>query len=435
MLIAPSWGGMINGLLTLRGVWDKVREDVVLKFMVVAVTAYGMATFEGPMLSFKNVNAIAHFTDWIVAHVHVGALGWNGFLTFGILYWLIPRIFKTELYSKSIANTHFWLGTLGILLYAIPMYWAGWTQSLMWKEFTPDGTLKYQFLETVVQLKPFYLLRSIGGTLYFIGAILMVYNLIKTIRAGKAVDNEAAEAAPLSDHYEPHHTEHWHRWVERRPVQLLVLSLVVILIGGAVEFIPSFLIKSNVPTISSVKPYTPLELQGRDIYIREGCYTCHSQMVRPFRSETARYGEYSKAGEFVYDHPFQWGSKRTGPDLAREGTQKIRKPNSWHFNHMYEPQSISPGSIMPRYTWLFENDIDMDITEAKIKAMQTLGVPYEHGYEKEANKDLMKQANEIVADLQKENIKAMPQKEIIALIAYLQRLGTDISAEPTNTQK
>jgi cytochrome c oxidase cbb3-type subunit I/II len=435
MLIAPSWGGMINGLLTLRGVWDKVREDVVLKFMVVAVTAYGMATFEGPMLSFKNVNAIAHFTDWIVAHVHVGALGWNGFLTFGILYWLIPRIFKTDLYSKSIANTHFWLGTLGILLYAIPMYWAGWTQSLMWKEFTPDGTLKYQFLETVVQLKPFYLLRSIGGTLYFLGAILMVYNLIKTIRAGKAVDDEVAEAAPLTDDYVPHHTEHWHRWVERRPVQLLVFSLVVILIGGAVEFIPSFLIKSNVPTISSVKPYTPLELQGRDIYIREGCYTCHSQMVRPFRSETARYGEYSKAGEFVYDHPFQWGSKRTGPDLAREGTQKIRKPNSWHFNHMYEPQTISPGSIMPRYTWLFENDIDMDITEAKIKAMQTLGVPYEQGYEKEANKDLMKQANEIVADLQKENIKAMPQKEIIALIAYLQRLGTDISAEPTNTQK
>ena len=435
MLIAPSWGGMINGLLTLRGVWDKVREDVVLKFMVVAVTAYGMATFEGPMLSFKNVNAIAHFTDWIVAHVHVGALGWNGFLTFGILYWLIPRIFKTDLYSKSIANTHFWLGTLGILLYAIPMYWAGWTQSLMWKEFTPDGTLKYQFLETVVQLKPFYLLRSIGGTLYFLGAILMVYNLIKTIRAGKAVDDEVAEAAPLTDDYVPHHTEHWHRWVERRPVELLVFSLVVILIGGAVEFIPSFLIKSNVPTISSVKPYTPLELQGRDIYIREGCYTCHSQMVRPFRSETARYGEYSKAGEFVYDHPFQWGSKRTGPDLAREGTQKIRKPNSWHFNHMYEPQTISPGSIMPRYSWLFENDIDMDITEAKIKAMQTLGVPYEQGYEKEANKDLMKQANEIVADLQKENIKAMPQKEIIALIAYLQRLGTDISAEPTNTQK
>jgi cytochrome c oxidase cbb3-type subunit I/II len=434
MLIAPSWGGMINGLLTLRGVWDKVREDIVLKFMVVAVTAYGMATFEGPMLSFKNVNAIAHFTDWIVAHVHVGALGWNGFLTFGILYWLIPRLFRTELHSKSLANTHFWLGTLGILLYAIPMYWAGWTQSLMWKEFTPDGALKYQFLETVVNLRPFYLLRSIGGSLYLVGAVVMVYNLIKTIKSGVIVDNEAAEAAPMTDAYEPVHKEHWHRWIERKPVQFLVMTLLVILIGGAVEFVPSFLIKSNVPTISSVKPYTPLELQGRDIYVREGCYTCHSQMVRPFRSETARYGEYSKAGEFVYDHPFQWGSKRTGPDLAREGTQKIRKPNSWHFNHMYEPSSISPGSIMPRYPWLFENDIDVSLTEAKIKAMQTLGVPYEKGYEKMANDDLKKQANSIVADLRKENIKAMPEKEIIALIAYLQRLGTDISGETKTNQ-
>jgi cytochrome c oxidase cbb3-type subunit I/II len=434
MLIAPSWGGMINGLLTLRGAWDKVREDVVLKFLVVAVTAYGMATFEGPMLSFKNVNAIAHFTDWIVAHVHVGALGWNGFLTFGILYWLIPRIFKTELYSKQMANTHFWLGTLGILLYAIPMYWAGWTQSLMWKEFTADGIIKYDFLETVVKLKPFYLLRGIGGTLYFIGALLMVYNLIKTIKSGVAVDNEEAEAAPLTDDYVPHHKEHWHRWVERKPVQLLLLSLIVILIGGAVEFIPSFLIKSNVPTISSVKPYTPLELQGRDIYVREGCYTCHSQMVRPFRSETARYGEYSKAGEFVYDHPFQWGSKRTGPDLAREGTRKLRKGNDWHFNHLFDPSSTSEGSIMPRYPWLFENDIDMDITEAKIKAMQTLGVPYEKGYEKLANEDLMKQANEIVEDLKSKKIKALPQKEIIAVIAYLQRLGTDISAE-SNTNE
>jgi cytochrome c oxidase cbb3-type subunit I/II len=434
MLIAPSWGGMINGLLTLRGVWDKVREDIVLKFMVVAVTAYGMATFEGPMLSFKNVNAIAHFTDWIVAHVHVGALGWNGFLTFGILYWLIPRLFRTELHSKSLANTHFWLGTLGILLYAIPMYWAGWTQSLMWKEFTPDGALKYQFLETVVNLRPFYLLRSIGGSLYLVGAVVMVYNLIKTIKSGVIVDNEAAEAAPMTDAYEPVHKEHWHRWIERKPVQFLVMTLLVILIGGAVEFVPSFLIKSNVPTISSVKPYTPLELQGRDIYVREGCYTCHSQMVRPFRSETARYGEYSKAGEFVYDHPFQWGSKRTGPDLAREGTQKIRKPNSWHFNHMYEPSSISPGSIMPRYPWLFENDIDVSLTEAKIKAMQTLGVPYEKGYEKMANDDLKKQANAIVADLRKENIKAMPEKEIIALIAYIQRLGTDISGETKTNQ-
>ncbi|HND76642.1 MAG TPA: cytochrome-c oxidase, cbb3-type subunit I, partial [bacterium] len=155
MLIAPSWGGMINGLLTLRGVWDKVREEPVIKFMVVAVTAYGMATFEGPMLSIKNVNALSHFTDWTIAHVHIGALGWNGFLTFGILYWLVPKMWNTTLYSKKLANAHFWLGFLGIVFYAVPMYWAGITQGLMWKQFTPDGTLQYfNFLETVTQIIP-----------------------------------------------------------------------------------------------------------------------------------------------------------------------------------------------------------------------------------------------------------------------------------------
>lgn len=430
MLIAPSWGGMLNGLLTLRGAWDKVREDVVLKFLVVAVTAYGMATFEGPMLSLKNVNAISHFTDWTIAHVHVGALGWNGFLTFGVLYWLIPRIFKTNLYSQKLANWHFWIGTLGIVFYAVPMYWAGFMQSLAWKEFTAEGQLKYQFMETVTQMRPFYMMRGIGGTLYLLGAIMMTYNLIKTVRLGKAENDEAAEAAPLSKVYVDHGSHHWHRWIERRPVQMMVLSLVLVAIGGLIEIVPTFMIKSNIPTITSVKPYTPLELQGRDIYVREGCYTCHSQMVRPFRSEVARYGEYSKAGEFIYDHPFQWGSKRTGPDLARVGG---KYPDSWHFNHMYEPSSMSPGSIMPSYTWLFENEIDTAITPAKIRAMQTLGVPYEEGYDAKANADLMAQAEKVKGNLAKDNIQVKSNKEIVALIAYLQRIGTDIKLEQKTT--
>lgn len=430
MLIAPSWGGMLNGLLTLRGAWDKVREDVVLKFLVVAVTAYGMATFEGPMLSLKNVNAISHFTDWTIAHVHVGALGWNGFLTFGVLYWLIPRIFKTNLYSQKLANWHFWIGTLGIVFYAVPMYWAGFMQSLAWKEFTAEGQLKYQFMETVTQMRPFYMMRGIGGTLYLLGAIMMTYNLIKTVRLGKAENDEAAEAAPLSKVYVDHGSHHWHRWIERRPVQMMVLSLVLVAIGGLIEIVPTFMIKSNIPTITSVKPYTPLELQGRDIYVREGCYTCHSQMVRPFRSEVARYGEYSKAGEFIYDHPFQWGSKRTGPDLARVGG---KYPDSWHFNHMYEPSSMSPGSIMPSYTWLFENEIDTAITPAKIRAMQTLGVPYEEGYDAKANTDLMAQAEKVKGNLAKDNIQVKSNKEIVALIAYLQRIGTDIKLEQKTT--
>jgi cytochrome c oxidase cbb3-type subunit I/II len=196
-----------------------------------------------------------------------------------------------------------------------------------------------------------------------------------------------------------------------------------------------------VPSIASVKPYTPLELHGRDVYISEGCNNCHSQMVRPFRSETERYGEYSKAGESVYDHPHLWGSKRTGPDLAREGSSKLRKPNSWHFKHMYDPRSLSPGSIMPAYPWLLDNEYDTTTTAAKINAMITLGVPYdEHPYGDNyaaiANEDVVKQANEIVEDmrsvLEEDGFDVNPNKEIIALIAYLQRLGVDIETGQTS---
>jgi cytochrome c oxidase cbb3-type subunit I/II len=425
MLLAPSWGGMINGLLTLRGAWDKVRDDVTLKFMVVALTAYGMATFEGPLLSLKGVNAIAHFTDWIVAHVHVGALGWNGFLTFGIMYWLIPRIYKTKLYSNKLSSFHFWIGTLGILFYAIPLYWAGFTQGLMWKEFTPEGLLRYpNFLETLIRILPMYVMRSIGGTLYLIGVFVMAYNLVKTAQTGKLVSNEAAEALPLPKlDAEEGKREFWHRKIERKPMLMLVLSLVVILIGGLIEMLPTFFISSNVPTIASVKPYTPLELQGRDLYIKEGCVNCHSQTVRPFRSETERYGEYSKAGEFVYDHPFLWGSKRTGPDLHREGG---KYSNAWHYNHMMDPRSMSPGSIMPSYDWLITQKLDTTTTASKISAMQILGVPYPANFAPIANQDLDRQAKEIAANLALDKIKVDSDKEIIAIIAYLQRLGTDI---------
>jgi cytochrome c oxidase cbb3-type subunit I/II len=424
MLIAPSWGGMLNGLLTLRGVWDRVREDPVLKFFVVAVTAYGMATFEGPMLSLKNFNAITHFTDWTVAHVHVGGLGWNGFLTFGMVYWMIPKLYGVKLHSTKLANTHFWIVTLGILFYALPMWWAGFTQSLMWKEFTQEGLLAYpNFLETVTQIKPLYALRAFGGLLYFTGVLIMVYNLVKTAYSGKFLSNEKASAPALEKTYTAPEGENWHRVLERRPVQLLVLSLIMILIGGIVELVPTFLVQSNVPTIASVMPYTPLELQGRDIYIQEGCNNCHSQMIRPFRSETERYGEYSKAGEFVYDHPFLWGSKRTGPDLHRIGG---KYPDSWHYHHMYDPTSMSPNSIMPPYPWLFEKDHDKELVPAKIRAMQTLGVPYPEGYDEQALVDLERQAAGIVANLAESGIEVDKDKRIVALIAYLQRMGTDI---------
>ncbi|VXB87081.1 Cytochrome C oxidase Cbb3 [Flavobacterium sp. 9AF] len=451
MLIAPSWGGMINGLLTLRGVWDKVRTEPVLKFFVVGITGYGMATFEGPMLSLKNVNAIAHFTDWIVAHVHVGALAWNGFMTFGMIYWLIPRMTKTKLYSTALANFHFWIGTLGIILYALPMYVAGFTQASMWKQFKPDGTLQYgNFLETVTEIMPMYLMRAIGGTLFVIGLLVLVYNVARTVMAGKPVEDELAEAPALTKIASGRlKGEKFHPWLERKPIQLTILATIAILIGGILQIVPTIMVKSNIPTIASVKPYTPLELEGRDIYIREGCNNCHSQMVRPFRSEVVRYGEYSKAGEFVYDHPFLWGSKRTGPDLAREGVSG--KPNNggrsddWHFNHLWDPQSTSSGSIMPGYKWVIRNKLDTSTTQEKMKVMQTLGVPYTNEDVKNAHINMKEQASKIEANLMKNNdIKKsfdeqkatsgaefvpVKDREITALIAYLQRLGTDITKE------
>ena len=448
MLIAPSWGGMINGLLTLRGVWDKVRTEPVLKFFVVAITGYGMATFEGPMLSLKNVNAIAHFTDWIIAHVHVGALAWNGFLTFGMIYWLIPRLTKSKLYSTKLANFHFWIGTLGIILYTLPMYVAGFLQASMWKQFNPDGSLVYgNFLETVKEIMPMYTMRAIGGTLYLIGLIVLVYNIVQTVRKGHEVTDELAEAPALQKISKNRiQGEGFHPWLERKPIQLTILATIAILIGGVIQIVPTIMVKSNIPTISSVKPYTPLELEGRDLYIREGCVGCHTQMIRPFRSEVERYGEHSKAGEFVYDHPFLWGSKRTGPDLHRVGK---KYSDNWHFNHMWSPQSTSAGSIMPSYTWLFDNKpLDVSDTQKKMEVMATLGVPYSEkdiangpetlrqqaiAIEKNLNTDpdYVKnyEASKKAAAAKGEQFVPMNEREIIALIAYLQRLGTDIKVK------
>jgi cytochrome c oxidase cbb3-type subunit I/II len=448
MLIAPSWGGMINGLLTLRGAWDKVRTDAVLKFFVVGVTGYGMATFEGPMLSLKNVNAIAHFTDWIVAHVHVGALAWNGFMTFGMIYWIIPRITKTKLYSEKLANFHFWIGTLGIILYALPMYVAGFVQSLMWKQFNEDGTLVYgQFMDTVVEIMPMYAMRAVGGVLYLTGVLVGVYNVIKTVKAGSAVTDEEAEAVALPVIASSRlRNEKLHAWLERKPVQFTILTVLAVSIGGLIQIVPMLIVKSNIATITSVKPYTPLELEGRDLYIREGCNNCHSQLVRPFRSEVKRYGEYSKSGEYVYDHPFLWGSKRTGPDLMRVGG---KYPHSWHFSHMWNPQATTTGSIMPAYKWMFDNKkMKHDDIQKKMSVMKTLGVPYTDAEIANAFVSIEKQASEIEKGLEtdpnfsksyaasKEKAKLtgepfvqMKDREIVALIAYLQRLGTDIKVK------
>ena len=376
------------------------------------------------------------------------ALAWNGFMAFGMIYWLIPRMTKTKLYSTKLANFHFWIGTLGIILYTLPMYVAGFTQASMWKQFNPDGTLVYgNFLETVTQIMPMYWMRAIGGTLYFTGMFVLVYNIIRTVRAGDAVEDELAEAPALAKISNKQlKGENYHSWLERKPIQFTILATVAVANWWNCSNCSNVMVKSNIPTIASVKPYTPLELEGRDLYIREGCDNCHSQMVRPFRSEVKRYGEYSKAGEFVYDHPFLWGSKRTGPDLHRVGG---KYNDNWHFNHMWNPQSTSSGSIMPGYKWMFANEaMDHQHIEKKMEVMVTLGVPYTDEDIANARKSMDEQSAQIEKNLsgdpdfvksyeaskkaaaaRGEEFVPMKDREIVALIAYLQRLGTDIKVK------
>jgi len=457
MLWMPSWGGMINGLLTLRGAWHKVATDPVLKFFVVGITFYGMATFEGPMLSIKSVNSLSHYTDWTIAHVHAGALGWNGFMTFGMLYWLLPRIFQTKLYSTKLATWHFWLGTIGILLYIVPIYVAGLTQGLMWRAFNAEGNLAYpEFIQTVNAIKPMWWARIAGGSLYFTGALIMAYNYLMTwLSRPSTYEVPVYQAAPLTAGYvdppapapridgvldsakrlDVWLQAGWHRAWERMPLRFTVWVTVAVLVASAFEIVPTFLIRSNVPTIASVKPYTPLELAGRDIYVAEGCYNCHSQMIRPIFAETERYGEYSKPGEFVYDHPFQWGSRRIGPDLARQGGK-----NSvlWHIEHFRNPGQLVAGSVMPIYSHLEQTKLNFKELPSRVWAAKMLGAPYEAELDN-AVAMAQEQATKLVKDLVDQGGKAqvtgtdgqpldLSATQAIALIAYLQRLGTDLYA-------
>ena len=466
MLWMPSWGGMINGLLTLRGAWHKVAEDPVLKFFVVGITFYGMSTFEGPLLSVKSVNALSHYTDWTIAHVHSGALGWNGFMAFGMLYWLLPRIFQTKLWSSKMATWHFWLGTLGILLYIIPIYVAGLTQGLMWRAFTADGNLMYpDFVETVNAIIPMWWARIGGGVLYVAGICLMAVNYFMTWKTRPdKYDVPVIQAAPLSrDYVDPPVPEsrlkklpvlevankldvfeqgHWHRVWERLPIRFTVWVTIAVLVASALELVPTFLIRSNIPTIATVKPYTPLELAGRDIYVAEGCYNCHSQMIRPLFAETERYGEYSKPGESVYNRPFQWGSRRIGPDLAREGG---KQSHVWHFEHFREPESMTPGSVMPAYPHLLTQELNFKSIPGRIKAAAMLGAEYGDRELNESDAVALEQAQKIVKELIEQGgpsegtIKdssgkdiSLERTQVIALIAYIQRVGIDYFATETD---
>jgi cytochrome c oxidase cbb3-type subunit I/II len=482
MLWAPSWGGMLNGLLTLRGAWDKVREEPVLKFFVAGVTFYGMATFEGPLLSIKSVSALGHYTDWIIGHVHGGALGWNGLMAAGMFYWLAPRLWDRPLYSTRAADAHFWLATLGIVIYMVSMWISGINQGLMWRALNEDGTLTYpSFTETLIAIRPMYIVRALGGTMYLAGFVLMIWNLARTIAPAKATDTvvevtvEAEEkpqvaasvasvvlgrplwfsllgvaltcvffivdslagavviavatlalaevAYVLNRKHRQGGGESWFTLIEHRPMAFTVLTLLSVLIGGVAELLPLALVDRSVPKNGHRQlPYTALELQGRELYIREGCYVCHSQMIRPMVPEFLRYGEASRAEEFVYDHPFQWGSKRTGPDLHRIGG---KYPSLWHYTHLMDPRSTSPGSNMPNYPWLSDAKIDVKLAGKRMALMKTLRVDYKDEEINAAEANLQRQATTIVADLARQGVNVAWDSEMIALIGYLQRLGRD----------
>ena len=524
MLWAPSWGGMLNGLLTLRGAWDKLRTDPVIKFFAAGITFYGMATFEGPLLSIRAVNALSHYTDWGIGHVHSAALGWNGFMAAGMFYWLAPRLWKTELWSKALANMHFWIGTVGILIYTAAMWAAGIMQGLMLGQIDTGGTtLKYEFIETLESIQVFYILRSIGGTLYLTGFILCAYNIWKTARSGTAYDetvqvailqrkqkdNMVWGAALFSDplayiflgisttilwFFLPPHAdkvaliltillgfkavhafkaskEKWTNWHERIVENYLPFSLLVFIavaIGGSVQIIPSLIVNREKNIEGRLQElYTPLELAGRDLYVSEGCYNCHSQMIRTLVPDVMRYGrsgvadDFSHLGESIFDHPYQWGSKRTGPDLAREGgplavgSKYMRvgmRGNDWHFNHFLNPRQTSPGSNMPPYPWLFEKTTDVKSLPTKIAAQARIGVPWPPMSQHEIRDLAESQSQEIAAslvaakvylpdkpDLQGDALRNyLAKTQVVALIAYTQKLGTyrevikDQPAEPSN---
>jgi len=377
---------------------------------------------------------LTHYTDYTIGHVHAGGLGWNGFMAFGVIYYLMPKLWKVSIYSSRLVMAHFWLATIGIVLYITSMWVAGITQGLMWWAFNPDSTLKYpEFVETVVKLIPFYWIRLVGGLMYLTGALIMGFNVVMTVRkaakAGADLSDPEYQAPALTTIAAANSGRSWHHRLEGKPVLFTVLVLLAVIIGGPAQYIPMVVVKSNVPSIEAVKPYTVLELEGRDIYIREGCYNCHSQMIRPFDDEYLRYGEYTKPGETVYDHPFQFGSKRTGPDLARVGGKYI---HFWHYRHMLDPRSTTPGSIMPAYPWLFKNDLDLQLTSKKLAVMQKLGVPYSDQQVNNAVAELQEQSRQIVAELREQGAGVSDNtaaKEVIALIAYLQRLGKDTKVE------
>jgi cytochrome c oxidase cbb3-type subunit I/II len=430
MLIIPSWGGALNGYMTIFGKGGNpgaetapVRKDPIIWFWLGSITSYTITTFEGCMLSLRDI------------------------------YWMVPRLWKTQLWSTRLVKIHFWLAISGLVLYVVALWIAGIIQGVMQLSFTDTGHLATKsFLDVVHATIPWHWVRLGAGVLYFAGMVICAYNLLRTIAAAPKIADDVVEVAPLAAEGpvgeqiagalgapKAERISAIHGLIERWPLALLVLATIALSIGSVVEIVPHLVQGALTPTISTVTPYTPLELHGRDLYIKEGCSGCHTQLIRTIRAETERYGSYTLPGEHIYDRPFLWGSKRTGPDLAREGV--LRPSAAWQYAHLVNPQATSAGSVMPPYPWLARDDMDLSILSAKLRVLAAppLYTPYSKQEVENAVELAYAQAKPIADELRKDPALAgavdLEKKDIVAVIAYLQRLGTDLDRVPATGAK
>jgi cytochrome c oxidase cbb3-type subunit I/II len=460
ILWMPCWAGLVNGLFTVAGSWQKVKELNALRFMIVGLVIYGWTSMESSLLSFKGLEAIVHYTDWEIAHAQAEQLGWIGFMTFGMIYWLLPRLYSMRVANSGSSGLHFWLASVGLVLIVVPGYLAGAIQSQKWSQMSELGRLQYSFIESLEAVLPFWWMRVFGFVVYLMGlgtlcacvfsaltngASRNEINLLPALSKGNddletpvkssnLVGKPVLEMALKIDQWS---TLEWHRKLERQPVRFLALIGTSICGLSCMQLLPILALESSVPRIESVQPYTPLELIGREIYVSQGCHNCHSQTVRPLVHESQMYGAISEGGEFAYDRPVQWGNRRIGPDLARKGGGV--QSSLWHWRHLENPPVMTPKTVMPAFQFLHESKLSFDDLGKKIAVLSKLGTPYDmssedgQSLESKFADQAKKQAEVIAAEIIGQGGPVaykgtlIKDTSVIALIAYIQRLGTDIS--------
>ena len=455
-------GSVSNILATFRGAEVQKPADPRIRFLKFGTLLLGFYAAEEIFLSVKSIQAQVNYTEWMTAHFYLGSLGCGGMLILGMSYWMIPRLFQTEIASAKAVGLHFWLGAIGVLLCVLPGYAAGVVQAFAWNAMDDLGNLKFDFAESNSFLKMMWSLQMLGGMAYVAGMAVMLVIHARTwlkrarpyavpvhhVESGKEPNRTVSNPEPASvledvpvlnfaKKVDVWTRLSWHRELECAPRKLGIFVVLAVLLAFIIEVVPVFVFpNANAPKIASVRPLTPLELMGRHIYLVEGCANCHTQMVRPLMAETKRYGEFSQPGEFIYDQPAQWGSRRIGPDLARESGKQT---SFWHWQHLDNPRHSNPKSSMPSYRYLLDRPIDFSQVDELVQTAKTRGLPYEIDPE-DTQKVINEQAERVAADIVSRGGTIRRGKlmtfdtQAVALIAYLQRLGADLTT-PISVEK